>query len=187
MRKIMMRFVRAGFISIFCSLALAACAPGVTPVYTPNTTAELKGEITVNNFDYLKAHASDDNEIGCWKMNCLHLTETVSDYVTNAVRREFRQAGLSLKNSQCSLTGQVNELSINPGWTSVTYKSDMRYTLSDHSGKTLFDNNYVVEFDAAGTYDANLAFNSLNKALSDNIDKLLNDAGFTAAIRKSCQ
>jgi len=183
-----MRFIQVAALSIVCSSFLSACAaPGVTMDYSPKTTAELKGEIAVNHFNYLKAHASDDNELGCSKMRCLHLTETVGDYVTNAVKREFRQAGVSLKNSQCSLAGEVNEFSINPGFGSVTYKADIRYILNNSSGKTLFDNDYVVEFDAAGTYDLHLAFNNLNKALSDNIDKLLNDGGFVSSIGKRCQ
>jgi hypothetical protein len=182
----MIKYIRALSLMMVCSF-FTACAHNVSMDYSPKTTAEVKGAVAVNTFKYFKAHASDDNEVGCNKLNCLHLTETVSDYVTNAVKREFRQAGISLINSRCNLDGEINEYSVNPGIFDVTYRSNIRYILNTSSGKTLFDNDYKVEFDAAGTHDATLAFNNLNKALSDNINKLMNDSDFTASLKKNCQ
>lgn len=185
----MSRLTRLSLLAL-CSLTLSACAASnVTIQYSPQTTAEVKGAARVNPFKYMRGNDVDENELQC--SGCvggIHLTETVSDYATNAARREFRQSGVSFKDARCSIDGEINwwGYSIAP-FSDQTFKSDMRYILTDAGGKVLYDNNFKVEFDAANIPNPTLWINNLNKALANNFDKLLNDHSFTSALERNCK
>lgn len=169
------------------SVFLGACSNTVTIDYVPKTVAETKGKVVVNKFNNLKIHNADDNEIPQPFGTGVYLTETVGDYVANAVRREFKQAGITYRNAKCSLDGEIHDFSFNQWAFSTTYITNIRYILNGPSGKVLYDTNLKVEFEAAKNVSDAIFISNLNKALSDNIDKLLNDSPFVLSVEQYCR
>ena len=102
------------------------------------------------------------------------ITEDVGTYVANAVRREFRQAGISLKgDTVCTLEGEINEFLFDSLGFSVDFITDFRYILYDSAGKVLLDNSYQVNFSATKQVQAPIFLANLNKSVSDNIKQLM--------------
>lgn len=184
--------MRFGVMTIGAVMALTllgGCASTVIslPPYTPTGTQELSGGIQVTDFKYFPKKGVAQDVIHNTAAGELKLTESVGTYYTNAVRREFRQAGLSIKpGNTCALDGEINDLTIDDLGFSATYRSDVRYILWDGNKKTLLDNDYVVKFDTTKFVNAEVIFANINKVIADNIDKLMSDDAFHKAIVDHC-
>lgn len=103
------------------------------------------------------------------------------------MRREFRQAGLSLKKGKCSLEGEVNDFTLDSLGYSTDYITDFRYILSDSGKHVLLDNNYQVKFNASKFVQPSVVMANVNKAIADNIAQLMSDPTFTTAVRSKCR
>ncbi|TXH36777.1 MAG: hypothetical protein E6Q98_09985 [Rhodospirillaceae bacterium] len=183
-----MKIIKAAM-AVIGLLSLSACAQTVIslPPYTPTGTQELAGGVNVQEFKYTPKSGVAPNVIHNTAAGQLKLTEPVSSYITNAVKREFRQAGLSIKaDNRCSLQGEINDLTIDDLGFSATYLSDFRYVLWDENKKTLLDNVYKVKFDTTKFVVAEVIFANINKVISSNIEELMSDKAFQKAITTSC-
>jgi uncharacterized lipoprotein len=165
--------------------ALGACSTTMTlPPYTPVTTAELAGATRVREFKYFPKSKVPDDLIHTTASETLHVTDSVPDYYTNAVRREFRQAGLSLKpESKCKLDGEINDFTIDDIGFSIDWISDVRYILYDANDKPLLDTTYQTKFNT-DKVAGGLA--SVNKMISDNVGQLIADPAFVKALSERC-
>lgn len=170
-------------------VTLSGCG-GVTLTlpYQPVTTAEVKGNVEVETFKYYPKDGFAQNQVRNTALGKLYLTENVDDFITNAVRRELRQATLSLKQgAKCKLQGEINDFALDDLGYSVTYISNIHYTLSDNSGTALYDNIVDVNFKTSKFLVAQAVFANVNKAISDNVDKFINDPVLQKAIADKCQ
>ena len=121
-------------------------------------------------------------------MGKLFLTENVDDFFTNALKREMRQATVSLKfGAKCKLTGEINDFALDDLGYSVTYISNIHYILRDLADKPLYDNIIDVKFTTSKFLVAQAVFANVNKTISDNVDKFLNDAVLQKSIANFCQ
>lgn len=166
------------------ALTLSACAEvKVTlPPYTPVTTEEIGGNIAVNDFAYYPKQGVAQNEIRETAVGRIFLTEEVGSYYANALRRELRQSGASLKDSNCTLDGEVNDFAIDSLGFSADYMTDVRYIVKDGKQAALFDNSYRVKFNTTKFVAPQVLFANINKSVSDNIDQLLKDKTFQKVI-----
>lgn len=169
-------------------LTVSGCAQvTLTLPYTPQTTEEISGQVEVNDFKYFPPQGVKQNEIKETAAGFIYLTEPVGEYVTKAVKREFRQAGINISGKNiCSLDGEINQFLIDSLGFSVTYTSDIRYILYDKKGKALYDNNQKVNFNASKFVAPEIIIANINKVIADNINKFLTDEEFKKSIRKSC-
>lgn len=160
--------------------------------YDPQTTEEISGSIKVADFGYFPEEGIEQNEIRRTAIfrGRIFITDDVGIYFANATKREFRQSGISLKGN-CKLEGEVNEFSIDMGYSS-DYSTDVRYILYDESGKVLLDNNYTVKLtmligDIPEGLPLVLFFSdNFNKAVSDNIKQLMTDPAFLTSVENNC-
>ncbi|HVJ31618.1 MAG TPA: hypothetical protein VND94_00765 [Terriglobia bacterium] len=176
-------------VAIAAVLLLGGCVPTVIslPPYTPVGTEEFSGHVDVHEFKYFPKKGVAPDVIHNTAAGELKLTETVGSYYTNAVRREFRQSGLSVKpTAGCSLDGEINDLTIDDLGFSATYITDVRYILWDGDKKTLLDNVYNVKFNTTKYVTAEVIFANINKMISANIAKLMADEAFGQAISQKC-
>lgn len=171
-------------------LALSGCAatPKIALEYRPKTIMELKGTVAVGNFGYFPKEGVSPMQIPNTALGGgIMLTEPIGDFFANAVRQEFRQAGISLKESGCKLEGEVNEILIDDLGFTVDYNSDVRYILYDKNGKVLMDNRYQVKLDKMTKFVVvEVLFQNINKMLSDNIKQLMQDETFAMSLSKNC-
>src|SRR3989337_1811872 len=98
-------------LSLAAIILVSGCAQiTLTLPYAPQSTEELKGTVDVAEFKYFPREGIAQNEIRETAAGRIHLTENIGIFFSNAVRREFRQSGLSLRpNGNCYLDGEVNE------------------------------------------------------------------------------
>lgn len=176
--------------AVLPTILLSACGPTMVismPPYQPVTTAEIGGGVEVKPFKYFPKSKVKDNVIHNTASGELRLTEPVGEYVGNAVRRELRQAGISLKqDAKCWMEGEVNDLTIDDLGYSATYISDFRYVIWDRSNKTVLDNTYQQKFDTTKFVVADVIFANLNKVISANIAQLLDDPAFQKVMIEHC-
>lgn len=178
----------SAFILPFMLFGLSACAPvQLTLPYTPQTTQELSGRVAVDDFGYFPKQALKPNEIHETAMGQIFLTDPVGKFVADAVRREFRQAGLSLKEGGCTVEGEVNDFTLDSLGYSVDYSTDFRYILKDANQRVLLDNTYAVRFNASKFVDASIVMANINKAIADNIGKFMTDPAFGRSLKKACK
>lgn len=169
---------------IVVAAGVSGCSHTITlPPYTPISTEELSGAVSVNDFKYFPKGNMAQDVIHTTTMDTVHVTDSVPAYITNAVKRELRQAGISIKSdSGCKLDGEVNDFTIDDlGW-SATFKSDIRYILWDRDQKPLLDNTYQDSFKTDKFTAPELVLASINKMVSDNVGKLMSDPAFQEAL-----
>ncbi|WP_374374448.1 hypothetical protein [Dongia sp.] len=165
------------------SVVLAACTTVVpTPVYQPGTTQELTGAIVVEPFTYSPREDVAQDEIyytmaGTWK-----LQQPVGAYVTQAVRHELRQAGISLAEGKCRIGGDVKSIRLEIG--SAAYAAEIAYSVSSPGGR--FERLVASRVGNIRLYDTGDAAAFLNQTISQNIDELLRDESFRATLRDEC-
>ena len=171
---------------LICWIYFSACAQvKVTLKYDPQSTEEISGRVQVDDFKYSPEEGIAQNEIRETAMGRVFITDDVGVYFSNAVKREFRQSGMSLKGD-CKLSGEVNEFLIDSLGYSADYLTEVRYTLRDKSSKELFENIYTVKFNTSKFVVAEILLNNVNKVVSDNIKQLLTDPKFISSVESSC-
>jgi hypothetical protein len=175
------------FLSMSGLILLSACSPKMTLDYSAKTTAEIKGTVNVTSFRYNKPSDIQDDEVVNTALTGrnMSLTQSVSGFVTTAVRREFRQAGISLRDAHCTLEGEVNKYNYSVSIGSSDYASEIHYVLKSPSNNVLY-NNVIQTSLEAGLISKESLIDNFNKVISDNIDKLLNDSSFASAVEKNC-
>jgi uncharacterized lipoprotein len=176
------------FILTFFSILLCGCAPvTLTIPYTPQSAEEINAKIKVNKFDYiLKSSKILPNQINNTAAGSILLTENIDMLFTNAVQREFRQSGISLKNANCSLDGDIENFLLDDLGFSVTYITDIHYRLCNDNG-IIFDKNVHVEFETTKFFSMEQIFASINKSIADNIGNLLKDRSFIDSVNQYCK
>lgn len=164
------------------TLLVGACEIKFTmPAYQPVTTEEMKGAISVPEFEYSPKPGVKPNEIRETAAGTVLMTEPVATYFTNAVRRELRQAGLSLISDRCTLTGTVHDFAVESLGFEATYMTDVEYRLQGAAPGSSHTGRYQVKFSTNKFVDASIFVANVQKSISDNIAQLFADPAFRAA------
>ena len=182
--------LRAVIIALGLMVALSACAVVRFSLnYTPTSTEEIDSQIFVNDFTYFPKEGIAQDEIRETAAGRIFLTEPVGRFFSDAVRREFRQSGISLKNvANCYLDGEVTEFTIDSLGFSSDYVTDVRYIVKlKENDKTIFDGSYQVSFNTTKFVVASIVLGNINKAISDNIKQLLIDLKFVEVVESQCE
>lgn len=166
---------------------LSACSATVTVPYNPVGTAEVVGKIKVENFAYQPPVGMKANQLPNTAAGYIYLTEPVGEWVSNAIRKELRLAGISSRGETvCTLGGSVNKLLMDDlGW-SVDYESNIDYELRDPDESVLLTKNYVVAFEGSKFVET-AVFASISKMVSDGIGQLLIDPEFITIVERDCR
>lgn len=178
--------MRALFI-FWCLATLTACGPiTITLPYHPVTTEEVKGTLEVKKFSYNPSGTNiKQNQIRNTAAGTCLLTENIDDFFTNAVKRELRQAGLSLKSgAACHITGELHEFTIDDLGFSATYITKAYYYVKRIDGRVEYESQKEVSFDTSKFVVADVLYANLNKVVSDNIGKMLSDQAFQKAVER---
>lgn len=137
-----------GMLLIGVIVTLAACQVTVTVPYNPVGTAEINGQIKVADFVYQPPEGTAPNQLPNTAAGKIFMTDPISEWVTKAVRRELRLAGLSARGERiCTLEGVINEFSIDDLGFDVDYMSNIDYALRDPDNSELLDKNVAIAFE----------------------------------------
>lgn len=177
------------FLWVILVLVLSGCAtPKIALEYRTSTTQELTGALEVNTFSYNPKQGVKQNQIPNTALGSgVFLTEPLGEFVTNALKRELRQSGVSLQGKNCKLSGEINQILIDDLGFTVNFVSDIRYILSQKNDKILLDKNHKIVLDKLTKFVApELVLQSINKMFSENIEKFLGDPALKSILSKEC-
>ena len=175
-----------GFLLVAVAAVISACSVSVTVPYTPGGISEVSGQIEVSEFAYEPPEGTKPNQLPNTAAGKIFMTEPVSEWVSNAVRRELRLAGISSRGDMlCTLGGAVNEFSLDDLGFDVDYVSDIDYTLYAQDDSMLMERNYHVAFKVAKFLETSV-FASISKMVSDSISQLLADPEFVSTVETKC-
>ena len=175
-----------GMLLIGVIVTLAACQVTVTVPYNPVGTAEINGQIKVADFVYQPPEGTAPNQLPNTAAGKIFMTDPISEWVTKAVRRELRLAGLSARGERiCTLEGVINEFSIDDLGFDVDYMSNIDYALRGPDNSELLDKNVAIAFEGPKFLETSV-FASISKMVSDSIDQVLSDPDFIAIAESDC-
>lgn len=187
----MIKVLKYAVVLITLGIVFSGCAtkPKIALEYRPATVLELDGKVSVNDFKYLPKEGVEQKQIPNTALgDGLFLDDPIGVFFANAVRREFRQAGLSIKTGSCSLDGEINEILIDDLGFSVDLITDAKYILHDNQNKVLMDNTYKTELKELSKFvDASVLFQNLNKMFSKNIETFMSDPKFAEFLKEKCK
>lgn len=189
MAKLKMRTEAPLAALLLCGALLSGCSLSVKatmPAYAPVNNAELTGEVEVRPFIYPAEATLGPGIIDNTAAGTLDISQPIGEVVTNGVRREFRQAGISTKaGGKCRLEGVITTFKVDDLGYSVTFMSEIRYRLFDQGEPALLDKSYSRKFDGpkGELVPALIAINTL---IGENVAQLLTDPAFTKALAESC-
>lgn len=83
------------FLLISVVATISACQVTVTVPYNPVGIAEVEGQIKAADFTYEPPEGLTPNQLPNTAAGKIYMTEPVGEWITNAIRRELRLAGLS--------------------------------------------------------------------------------------------
>ena len=173
--------------AILLALLLGACTATVAlPGYQSVTSEELTGSVTVREFAYTPRAGVQQNEIRETAVGRVFVTEPVGAYFAGAVRRELRQAGVTLRDGACVLDGTIHDFAVESLGFEATYITDVTYRLSRPDGTQLVDLPVRVSFKTSKFIDASLILAAIGRSVSDNIATLLKDPSFRTALETEC-
>lgn len=176
-------------LGILFAVSVSACAEvRVSLNYVPTNTEEIDSQIFINDFTYHPKEGIKEDEIRETAMGRVFLSEPVGRYISDAVRREFRQSGISLKGTaECYLDGEISDFAIDSLGYSADYLSDIRYILHrKENASVVFDSSYQVKFNTSKFVVAAVIMANINKAVSDNVKQLLVDPRFVKEAESKC-
>ena len=167
---------------------LTGCAsPKLSLDYRPQSTMELDGAIRVGQFEYKRATDVADNQIPNTALGSgLYTPQPIGEFFEDAVRKEFRQSGLSLNSQECELTGVISKLIVDDLGFSVDYRISVDYRLSNNS-TTMLNEQVSTELPEMSKFvSAEVVLNNINKMFSDNILMLMSKSNFNKALSDQC-
>lgn len=159
------------------------------PPYSPQTTAEIDARIAVGDFEYIPVDGVDQREIYDKALGRIFLPVPVGEFISHAVKREFRQAGISIKedNASCYLDGKINDVQMNSLGFSTDYVIDLNYNLYDNGRSVIFTSSYNNGFNTSKMVSFEVIKGNIDRLVSDNIISLLTDKAFLNEVGRKCQ
>jgi hypothetical protein len=172
---------------LLSALLLGACTATVAlPGYQSVTTEELSGSVSVREFLYTPRSGVEQNEIRETAAGRVFVTEPIGVYFTNAVRRELRQASVTLRDGECALDGTIYDFALESLGFEATYITEVTYRLARADGTQLVERPVRVSFKTSKFLEASLIMAAIGRSVSDNIAVLLADPAFRNALERDC-
>ena len=170
-------------------LALTGCAtPKFALEYRTETTLELDGRIFVGGFGYSHSHVNPNQIPNTALGGGIILTEPVAEFFANAIKREFREAGLSIKQGGCQLTGHVKKVLIDDLGFSVDLDMTVKYLFRDRNGAVLLYKSYTTALEKLTKFTViEVILSNINRMFANNIKQLMEDPLFNRSLEESCE
>lgn len=180
----------ADFARILASALLAStlvgCASAPIPInYAPSSVKSANGSLSVSDFRYLPSEPSTTkpippNLIRNTAMGEVLIDRDVKTLVRDAVFSELRFVGIKTNDPKKVLSGEIEEFLIDDLGYSVDWTLRIKYVVADASTQqVLFES---VKNTQRKTAKFANAFGALNETIKLNVESLLDDPAFTAAI-----
>ena len=163
------------------SLLLTGCVANAAVDYAPTSSMTAKGAVIVDSFRYLPALDGKvkPNQLKNTALGPIMIDHNVDAYFRDAVFKELRTVGINVADSKRHLGGEIKEFLVDDLGFNVDWTVDVHYVVTNASGATVYDSEKRV---TNRTVKFVNAFQVLNTQIKDNIEELLRDPAFIAAI-----
>jgi hypothetical protein len=156
-----------------------------TPTYQPASLTDLTGAVAVREFKYASRVPMEPNQLHTNTPATWLIEQPVATYFATAVKREFRQAGISIAaDAGCDITGEIRDLLADP--VGEKTGADVHYQLSK-AGTMIWNGPIVTSGSMPWAWDPNDIMTAAGNAISANITKLIDDPAFQSAVKQGCQ
>jgi hypothetical protein len=165
------------------ALALAGCSVTAPINYAPSSVLTASGTVAVSEFRYLPADAGEvaANQIkNTAPLGSIKIDRDVKDLIRNAVFAELRQVGVKMEHPARTLTGEILEFLMDDVGFNVDWTLRIRYTVVGGGPAPTYEAEKVVK---RRTDKFVNIFGSLNETIKLNVEELIKDPAFLAAIR----
>lgn len=163
---------------------LAGCSTAPLSInYAPSSTMSASGNVDVGAFSYLPGSTGTvkPNQVRNTAIGNAYFDEDIDVMVRDAVFTELRFVGVEVgEGNEARLTGEIQEFLMDDLGYSVDWTLRIKYTVSDSTGTTY---EGVKEIQRNTNKFANI-FGSFNETIKLNVEELLKDPEFRAAIAK---
>lgn len=173
-----------GIAALVVPLFAAACAQLPIPItYSPSSAMSATGNVTVASFRYIPAEKGEvaPNQFHNTAMGNIKVDHNIADFYRDAVFKELRFVGVKVDGgSKRVLTGDINDYLIDDLGYSVDWTVDVTYTVADGTtGKPIYSAEKVTKSHTAKFANS---FATINEQIKLNVEELLKDPNFIAAI-----
>jgi len=165
---------------------LAGCAaPPIPTNYAPSSVMSANGALSIADFKYLPAESTAERKVASnvirnTAIGTIEIDRDVNKYIRDAVFAELRFVGIKTNDNSQVLSGEIQEFLIDDLGYSVDWTLRIKYVITDAATK-------AVTYDAVKETKRKTAkfvntFGAMNETVKLNVEDLLNDARFQAAI-----
>lgn len=166
-------------------LLLAGCGtPTVSMNYAPSSVLSLSGHASVADFKYLppiKDPKIKPNQVRNTALGNVLFDDPVDRMFRDAVFKELRFVGVTLDRNDLVLSGEIEEFLIDDLGYSIDWTLRVKYVLTDtKSGTATYT---AVKNTQRKTGKFGNPFGALNETIKVNIEELIKDPAFAAAIK----
>jgi hypothetical protein len=176
--------LRRAWIGGLFAVGLTGCATAPLPVnYAPSSVLTASGATTVSTFAYLPADKGvvTPNQIRNTAIGNIKIEKDVNAFFRDAVFSELRFVGVKLDNTDRVLSGEIVEFLIDDLGYSVDWTLAVKYRVNLGSSHTpVYEAEKVTKRNTAKF--ANV-FGALNETVKLNVEEILKDPAFIAAIK----
>jgi len=143
------------------------------------------GALSIADFKYLPAESTAERKVASnvirnTAIGTIEIDRDVNKYIRDAVFAELRFVGIKTNDNSQVLSGEIQEFLIDDLGYSVDWTLRIKYVITDAATK-------AVTYDAVKETKRKTAkfvntFGAMNETVKLNVEDLLNDARFQAAI-----
>lgn len=162
-------------------LTLTGCVSTLPVNYAPSSTLSASGSVAVVPFTYAPAKSGkvEANQIRNTAMGNIHFEQNVDIIFRDAVFKELRFVGVKVDDPNRKLSGEIQEFLIDDLGYHVDWTLTVKYHVSAADG-TAYEATKTIKRKTAKF--ANV-FGALNETIKMNIEELIKDPAFVAAIK----
>jgi hypothetical protein len=176
-----------GLAALLATLGAAgpAMAAPFTVTYHSKSIVELRGQVEVEDFDYVPADPKGNpNKIPNSAMGSIKLPVPIGVFLADGLRQELRASGVSLAaGARCKLTGKVESIRIGDFGFSASFRLTADYKLTGADGRELYSTTQATDFSASKFGGAPA---SISLLFSNNINAVIGSPAFMEAFEPNC-
>ncbi|WP_461210927.1 hypothetical protein [Desulfocurvus sp. DL9XJH121] len=168
-------------IALICMLMVCSCAK-INLVYQPQSTSTISGNLSIGSFGYTVPSGCKDNEILGASVK-FENDRSISSFFRDAIIMELKLSGLSIGQSSCLISGNLDEIYYDGWGFSEEFYAKARFEINKNS-KNIYSSCHESRITVTKTFGGGYFMPMMSKVVSDIINKMISSKEFEIALRK---
>jgi hypothetical protein len=161
---------------------LGGCEPPIPLTYSPSSVLSASGTVGIAAFRYVPAETGRvaPNQIRNTAIGNLKFDQNIDAYVRDSILKELRFIGIKIDGKERTLSGEIQEFSIDDLGYSMDLTLKIHYVVKRVSdGTSLYDSEKTIQRKTSKFVNQ---MGSLNETIKLNVDEMVKDEAFIKAI-----